>query len=176
MRPSSQHPFLVFVYGTLKEGFYNYAAVMRPLRDAGHFVKLHNRARAPGFLFVDAYYIPYLVLDTGTDDGVPHGSTVTGEVYGVTQHMLDALDELEGIHKGRYTRSEVVITLLEPGSEEREFAQVPCFVYHLKTLPSVVGERGLLPMPSYDISGHKANYVPKPDRDQTRYRDWGGFE
>jgi gamma-glutamylcyclotransferase (GGCT)/AIG2-like uncharacterized protein YtfP len=187
---SEQFPYLVCVYGTLKEGFYNYASVMQPLHEGGHFVKLHANASTNGFLFVDAYYVPYLVVD----GDVSEDSTVTGEVYGVDQIMLDKLDILEGVDSnsdsnkdsdedsdkssgsgpGRYTRSEVTVTLNPIGDEEAK--QVKAFIYHLKALPSVIRERGLQPMPCYDEAGHKEKYVPQGSRDQARYQAWGGYE
>jgi gamma-glutamylcyclotransferase (GGCT)/AIG2-like uncharacterized protein YtfP len=174
VEPTTKFPFLVMVYGTLKEGFYNYAAVMQPLQEGGHFVKLHDRAETKGFLFVDAYYVPYLVVGSSS---VSEDSTITGEVYGVDQVMLDDLDELEGVGQGRYTRSEVTVRLLNSSeTDESEVRETQCFIYHLEAVPSVVGEQGIQSMPCYDFAGHKEKYVPKQDRDQSRYKEWGGYE
>lgn len=137
---------LVLVYGTLKAGFYNHESVMQPLQ--GHFALLAERATVDGFLFVDAYYIPYLVVDKaaladasaeGAEFGSGETAPVGGELYAVDDEMLAALDELEGIAQGRYTRSRVRAQFDDGGSRE-------CWIYHLRSVPARVREKGMKPL------------------------------
>jgi len=83
----------VFVYGTLMRGEANH----RLLVDAERV----GAAVTMGQLF-DLGSFPALVL-TGTDD------LVDGELYRVTDAELAALDRLEGVKFGLYTRVKVAV-------------------------------------------------------------------
>lgn len=191
----------VFVYGTLKEGFVNHERVM-----AGSNCSLWGMesddasiqvSEGEG-LFVDIYYIPYLVLKKergGDKDGENDSERVVkGELYRVKSSMLDILDELEGVKEGRYTRSEVKVVV--PGREKnqkgrknenddksgvesggkRERVERVANIYHLMAgfVPVEVCER-VLWIEDYQLAKHKELYVPREKRDPEKYQKWGGF-
>jgi len=76
----------VFVFGTLKQGFPNFA-VNRGRRIAGTFRTLD---RLP-LLLVGERHVPWLIDSPG------EGERVAGEVYEVDAAALAAMDELEGV-------------------------------------------------------------------------------
>ena len=96
---------LVFVYGTLKEGFPNFR-VNRGTRLAGAFATL---ARLPLYL-VGERHVPWLVDDPG------QGERVEGEVYAVDDGVLEQMDVLEGVAspEGYRRRRIAVVPLVAP--------------------------------------------------------------
>ena len=148
----------VFVYGTLKRGFWNYDKVLA--RQAGAtFVEAGETVeRFP--LFVDMYRVPYLVHAPG------EGHAVAGELFDVDDAALAALDELEGV-PGRYDRFEIDVVGAGAGATR-------AWLYALKAVPFPVGDRALLA--AYTEADH-AGFVPPGDgRDRGLYRAWGGYE
>merc|ERR1719387_2285144 len=93
-------------------------------------------------------------------------SDIRGEVYLVSDAMLAILDELEGVHKGRYKRSEVNVVLLKPDGRN---IMKKCFVYHLKHVPNNVLSQ-LSRISNYDLDEHNKAYRPKGQRDESRYQ------
>ncbi|HEU5297246.1 MAG TPA: gamma-glutamylcyclotransferase family protein [Burkholderiaceae bacterium] len=77
---------LVFVFGTLKQGFPNFA-VNQGRRFGGVFCTLE---RLPLWL-VGERHVPWLIDSPG------EGEQVAGEVYEVDDAALAAMDELEGV-------------------------------------------------------------------------------
>ncbi|MBS0341196.1 MAG: gamma-glutamylcyclotransferase [Proteobacteria bacterium] len=77
---------LVFVFGTLKEGFPNFAT-NRGARVAGDFMTID---RYPLYL-VGERFSPWLI------DAVGEGERVVGQVFAVDEAALAAMDELERI-------------------------------------------------------------------------------
>lgn len=79
----------VFVYGTLKKGFYNhYLLGGAPLVDSGQ------------------YLLPFSMKSVGAFpalDPEDHISRIYGEIYDVEEHVLTKLDYLEG-HPDWYER------------------------------------------------------------------------
>ena len=171
---------LLFVYGTLKHGFYNHHRVLAPLSE--HWKVLSQQATLPVWsarsrFFVDRYYIPYLVLDE--DDIVESGGPaprptmlpasllsrrttktkiVRGEILEVDAKVLQALDDLEGVSQGRYRRSEV---WMQVDNTRNDASYFPCFVYNLKAsaLPSTVVQQ-MQQIEDYTLANHQQYYVP----------------
>jgi len=77
---------LVFVFGTLKEGFPNFAT-NRGVRVPGSF---RTRAAYPLYL-VGERHVPWMLEDPGV------GMRVTGQVFRVDEETLAAMDRLERI-------------------------------------------------------------------------------
>lgn len=77
---------LVFVFGTLKQGFPNFAT-NRGRRVGGAFRTLERHL----LLLVGERHVPWLIDSPGL------GERVTGEVYEVDAAALAAMDELEGV-------------------------------------------------------------------------------
>jgi gamma-glutamylaminecyclotransferase len=88
---------LVFVFGTLKEGFPNFA-INRGVRVAGSF---RTSAAYPLYL-VGERHVPWLVNSPGT------GVRVSGEVFRVEEAALAAMDRLEGVGQPDGYRREVL--------------------------------------------------------------------
>lgn len=84
--PAAPDSTLVFVFGTLKQGFPNFGT-NRGTRVAGVF---RTRERHPLYL-VGERHVPWLIDSPGT------GEQVAGEVYAVDAAALAAMDELEGV-------------------------------------------------------------------------------
>ncbi|XP_020548877.1 putative gamma-glutamylcyclotransferase At3g02910 [Sesamum indicum] len=95
---------LIFVYGTLKRGFYNHRLIddlMRPR----HAVYLGPHTTVQPFpLVCGPHGIPYLINLPGC------GHRVLGELYSVSSgHARSRLDDLEGVHQGHYERLPIVV-------------------------------------------------------------------
>jgi gamma-glutamylaminecyclotransferase len=97
---------LVFVYGTLKTGLYNYTA----------------RTASPAFHMVldDVAFYPCLYR------APREGYRVMGEVFRVDADTLAALDVLEEVDDDLYARDEIDVELL---GGERKGETVTCHVY-----------------------------------------------
>lgn len=161
----------------------------------------HKYASINGLLFVDAYFVPYLIPGelTGKD-----ANPVYGEIYNVNDDMLARLDDLEGIGKGRYTRSRVHVCI-SPGEQE-DFSvsrpqkqELQAWVYHLSSIPPPVAvklsgdgdsRKEMIKDPqslkgidcvqfisSYQLDEHQAYYLPPKERDNPDrfYQSWGGY-
>lgn len=188
----------VFVYGTLKRGFFNFDRFLGGKEAQWRLVSdTAVLRRGAAAFFVDTYWTPYFVFATASDHGQhqKHGDAeadgssalkpiaVRGEVFAVDDSLLQDLDELEGVARGRYTRTEVIVELKEQGSgsgagdeiAEQSLVPLKCYVYHLKTVPSTVLSQ-VCHIDFYDLELHKKNYVIKEDRDATKYdASWGGY-
>lgn len=147
----------VFVYGTLKRGFFNYDAVLAKQEDAT-FVEAGTTTEAYP-MFVDYYKVPYLVHRPG------EGHRIVGELFSVGDAGLAALDKLEGV-PGRYDRFEVDVAR---GSSAA--ATDKAWLYAITDAP--LDGRTLLP--DYTAAIH-ADYTPPGARDARLYRGWGGYE
>ena len=98
---------LVFVFGTLKAGFPNFA-VNRGRRVGGVFRTLD---RLP-LLLVGERHVPWLIDSPG------EGERVAGEVYEVDAAALAAMDELEGVGKpDGYHRATIRVRAEDDGTE-----------------------------------------------------------
>jgi gamma-glutamylaminecyclotransferase len=95
VRPQSMH--LVFVFGTLKEGFPNFAT-NRGTRVAGSF---KTCAAYPLYL-VGVRHSPWLVNSPGT------GLRVSGQVFRVDDETLAAMDRLERVSETDGYRRQVL--------------------------------------------------------------------
>jgi gamma-glutamylcyclotransferase (GGCT)/AIG2-like uncharacterized protein YtfP len=85
---------LIFVYGTLKRGGSNHA-----LLAAQRFVGVARTA--PGFTLYSLGHYPGMIAEANDTAGV------TGEIWKVDAAALAALDALEGLAEGLYTRGPV---------------------------------------------------------------------
>ena len=102
-------PHRVFVYGTLKRGFYNH----RLLEEKSASFVGTARTRDPMRLVLGEYGIPYLM-----PEGEASGP-VFGELWRVDDDALDALDVLEGVDEGMYVRVRLQLVLdASPGEPE----------------------------------------------------------
>jgi len=103
---------LVFVFGTLKQGFPNFAT-NRGTRMGGTFV---TRVAYPLYL-VGERFSPWLIDDPGA------GMRVAGEVYRVDADALRAMDSLERVTQpDGYRRVLLDIECAETGSLHRAHA------------------------------------------------------
>lgn len=103
---------IIFVYGTLKRGFYNHTLIEELIRtrDAA-YLGPHTTVEAFP-LVCGPHGIPYLVNLTGS------GHRVRGELYSVSSGLGQArLDELEGVERGHYERLPVAVVAAEGGGE-----------------------------------------------------------
>ena len=105
----------------------------------------------------------------------------------VDDAALAALDELEGVAAGRYTRRSVPVELLagEPNAGSAAVVgggdsttwddnpQTAAWLYCIKDVPELE-KRGAL-LAEYSAEVH-ASYTPKAGRDETLKRAWGGYE
>lgn len=111
---------LIFVYGSLKKGYYNHR-----LMEGTRFI---GKGVLSGATLYDMNIsFPCILLDGSHNK-------VIGEIYEVDEIQLKAIDRLEGYREGRgrdnlYNREEVTVT--EYGSGERH----KCFVYEFNRQP-----------------------------------------
>lgn len=105
-------PHRVFVYGTLKEGFRNFA-VNRGARIAGEFVTV----QAYPLHVVGEFGLPWLVHAAG------EGHAVRGQLFEVDDATLAAMDTLERIHDAHwYTRRVLAVRPADGGAALRALA------------------------------------------------------
>lgn len=139
----------VFVYGTLKDGFYNYNKYLKHAVDsqrASFFAQ--GRTEEPvRMVIAEERCVPMLLSVDETN-----GQQVGGEVYRLNEMaVLDGLDELEGVSLDYYYRR---LTPIRIRSEET----IMCWVYFMKTV-----DESLLLLPivaDYTLKEHE-NYAPK---------------
>ena len=100
---------LLFVYGTLKEGFRNFA-VMRGKRRPGSFVTVQ-----PYPMYVlGAFGLPWLVDEAG------RGHAVLGHVFETDDAVLAEMDAFERVGEPQwYTRRELEVRHVESGATLR---------------------------------------------------------
>ncbi|KAJ9460320.1 putative gamma-glutamylcyclotransferase [Diplonema papillatum] len=146
----------VFVYGTLKRGFKNYAKCIEGKPGAEFSGTATTEAKWP--MFVDAYGIPYVVNQPGL------GSRIQGEIFEVDETTFAALDVLEG-YPGRYTRLQIPV---EQGGVPRT-----AWMYMLLAMEKL---SSFALIDDYTLDFHTKSFVNHPDRDPSRKREWGGYE
>ncbi|RQM21923.1 hypothetical protein B5M09_009324 [Aphanomyces astaci] len=97
----------VFVYGTLKRGFPNYALYLGPAVDLKKATFLGDAITCTPYPLVVGgdRFVPFLLSVPG--EGVP----IAGEVYAVDASTLEALDILEGISSGYYKRVAIPVRI-----------------------------------------------------------------
>lgn len=100
---------LIFVYGTLKNGFPNHHLLeaLTQSNDAV-FIGPHHTLK-PFPLVCGPLGIPFLINLPGS------GHRVRGELYSVSAKGLPVLDELEGVTRGHYERLPIQVV---PAAEE----------------------------------------------------------
>ncbi|KAJ7513789.1 hypothetical protein O6H91_23G057700 [Diphasiastrum complanatum] len=116
------HYSLAFVYGTLKKGFGNYWLMEEQILKghAGFFGTAETKQRFP--LVCGPFQVPFL-LNIPSD-----GQHVVGELYLVDRIALARLDELEGVDKGHYERSCLLVSGLHIDSPARSMLGDGCIV------------------------------------------------
>ena len=175
-------PHRVFVYGTLKNGFYN----NKLLVERRATFRGEARTCHPMRMVLGEYGIPYL-FDVQQQRG---DAAIRGELWEVDDAGLDALDVLEGVDEGMYTRVTLDVEVWwkkdatksgvqeeeEEGEEEPPRGEVVS-AYGYVTGPASI-ERGLLVdgggsttggascrvVEQYDLDTHLVEYVPKHKR------------
>lgn len=132
-------PELLFVYGTLKQGFFNHH-VNRGERMPGEFV---TRQRFPLYL-IGPRYLPWMVNAPG------EGEHVVGQLFWVDADMLRAMDALERVGQpGWYERVQVTVRSLD---DEDEPLPLEAQVYlGSRTRAEIEGIR-LGPLPEYTLA------------------------
>ena len=85
----------IFVYGTLKKGFYNNKYLATP-----KFTAPATTTRKFSLCIGGPYRGPYMFKDD-------KGHLIPGEIYRVTNKTLKKLDKLEGVHSKRYIRRKI---------------------------------------------------------------------
>jgi gamma-glutamylaminecyclotransferase len=133
-----QNENLVFVFGTLKEGFPNFAT-NQGTRRPGEFVTVE---RFPLYL-IGERMSPWMIAKPGD------GLQVRGQIFSVSANVLSAMDTLERIHEpDGYRRLKISVTSV--ADDERKALEV--FAY-LK--PAEQFEIGMIkkgPLASYELS------------------------
>ncbi|KAK6156472.1 hypothetical protein DH2020_010720 [Rehmannia glutinosa] len=149
---------LIFVYGTLKRGFYNHRLTedLIRTRDAA-YLGPHTTVEAFP-LVCGPHGIPYLINLPGS------GHRVRGELYSVSSGLGQArLDELEGVDRGHYERLPVAVTAAETDGVGERVLEVEAYFAHRgfgEALWKRCGEEGLS---EYSMEmGNK--YVRREDR------------
>jgi len=137
----------VFVFGTLKDGFPNFA-VNRGVRIEGDFQTMD---RYPLYL-VGERHSPWLIDDIG------QGKQVKGQLFAVSEEVLADMDRLERISEpDGYRRTRIDVRLIDnPNS-----SVLSVFVY-LKPLTQLnADEIRLGPLHEYELS-HASLYRSRP--------------
>ncbi|OWZ01778.1 hypothetical protein PHMEG_00026771 [Phytophthora megakarya] len=120
---------LVFVYGTLKTGLYNYNAYLKPAIELNKasFVGAARTAKEDFHMVLDdqAFYPCLYRAPKG------EGYRVSGEVFSVDDDALAALDVLEEVNDDLYARDVIEVDLMHG---ERNEETVSCHAYLMPIL------------------------------------------
>ncbi len=102
--PNNIHEY-VFVYGTLKKGFYNHKGRLDGTAGHSKFIKQDT---IDGVMY-DLGDFPGVVLYKKNDNQteLEHRLKIHGEVYEIDKNVLKKLDQLEG-YPNFYNRSEII--------------------------------------------------------------------
>jgi gamma-glutamylaminecyclotransferase len=134
---------LVFVFGTLKQGFPNFA-VNQGRRVGGVFRTLDRHP----LLLVGERHVPWMIDSPGL------GERVSGELYEVDAAALAAMDLLEGVGQADgYERRALRVQAGAPGDDAVVLAQV----YMKRPEQVVEAEVQLGPLAEYTLA-HAARY------------------
>jgi gamma-glutamylaminecyclotransferase len=92
----------VFVYGTLKKGFWN-----NPLLKGCEF--FGGAATVPTYSMISVSHAVITLFPVIRPN--ENGKRVAGEIYTVDDEVLERLDRLEGVLKGMYSRELIDVTV-----------------------------------------------------------------
>ena len=156
----------VFVYGTLKRGFYNH----RLLESSSASFVAEASTRRPMRLVLGEYGVPYLMKDEDASKDAPT-TRVPGELWVVDDEGLDALDVLEGVSVGMYERVTLEVRVAGErktnGTDETSGATAFGYVAGAESIARGIGSAGCETIQAYDLETHQRAYVPKRDRPAT---------
>ena len=138
---------LVFVFGTLKEGFPNFAT-NKGRRVPGDFI---TRQRYPLYL-VGERHSPWLI------DSAGEGERVCGQLFEVDETILAAMDLLERVREPDGYRR-VTIPVESAGGESAPHA-IEAFAYLKQARHFVPSDARLGPLREYTLE-HAALYRPR---------------
>lgn len=127
---------IVFVYGSLKEGYWNHDVL-------GNSKKMSKAVTKEDFILTNCGF-PYLIPLDDLADAVRHPTAPTlGELYEVcSEKVMASLDFLEGVGYGHYQHRKVVV-IDEEGEEVEAIAYVPCEPEMAARYPSCEIEDGV---------------------------------
>ena len=121
---SLSRPHNMFVYGTLKRGFYNHNTYLRHAESNGSAVFLDNGKTIDKYslkLLGERNIPAFLELEEWMPQET--GSRIEGEIFEISGDVLQAMDILEGVATGHYFRARRLVQM--SGSEET----LDCWVY-----------------------------------------------
>lgn len=131
-------PHLVFVFGTLKEGFPNFPT-NRGLRRPGEFVTVE---RFPLYL-IGERMSPWMIASPG------QGLAVRGQVFAVSDQVLAAVDNLERIHEpDGYRRLQIAV--IPTTGEMRDPINVYAYLKPAEQFEISMAKKG--PLASYELA------------------------
>ena len=150
----TQRPHLLFVYGTLKRGYYNHNVYLRLAEVNGAAKYLGNATTREKFALkiLGERCVPALMEE-------PPDFFVHGEVYCISDDVLEAMDLLEGVAEGHYFRRQRTVQMQTNKMESLNSNEETCWVYmQTPKLKNTLNQNG----PSYNSYTkdlHKT-YVP----------------
>ena len=137
----------VFVFGTLKEGFPNFAT-NKGRRVAGDFVT----SRCYPFYLVGERHSPWLIDQPGA------GLRVRGQMFEVDDEALSAMDRLERVHEpDGYLRARISV---EPAMQREGQQSIEVFAYLKRAAQLDASGIRLGPLSDY-TRAHAALYRPR---------------
>ncbi|CAB9515335.1 Putative gamma-glutamylcyclotransferase [Seminavis robusta] len=157
-----RHSHRLFVYGTLKRGFYNHNVYLRLAEKSGAAIFL-GTART-----VDTYTLGIMgprCIPALWENPSKTGQQIEGEMFGISDRCLAAMDILEGVATGRYYRVKRSIRLVS-AKEEEEQPIMDCWVY-LQKPPNDDDELDSSCHESYTKDLHDLYVPPSTEPDPT---------
>lgn len=151
----------LFVYGTLKRGFFNYSRYLGIAESDSKAVFVGDGCTIESYPMVvrppnqtGSSGAPQLLDEAGK------GFNVMGEVYLIDESTLKAMDILEGVHRGRYRRQTIQVQF---ETEEGYLRHMECATYFFVAEDPSLQE---LPWLENYTAEHNAAYVAKPVSDE----------
>ena len=99
---------IIFVYGTLKQGFYNHA-IMEKIGFS--YLGTGVTRNAYALVVGGKYNVPFLFEPKDTPGNGGEAHQIAGEVYRISSALLDELDVLEGVAHGYYVRRKIAVAV-----------------------------------------------------------------
>ncbi|KAK7252483.1 hypothetical protein RIF29_36455 [Crotalaria pallida] len=154
-------PRLIFAYGTLKQGFPNYALMQDLItKDDAVFIGSYS-THNPYPLVCGPHGIPYLINLPGL------GHRVKGDLFAVSDRAIALLDEFEGVSLGFYERLPVRVVSDGEGDgaavEKEAEAEAEAYFGHRRFGEALWKRSGEVGMREYG-EREAREYVRKEDR------------
>ena len=152
---------LLFVYGTLKQNFFNHNRYLREAELHGNASYLYQARTVVEYpLVIRPRHLPPATCGPVLMDLPGTGEHIDGEVFEVNPACLEAMDILEGVRSGAYYQKTISVERISDAvATDGEISSVECVAYFYPPKEELLAARPYLSC--YDRIQHQdALYTP----------------